>query len=388
MAEKKMAFFSGDLKPCDSAKNIDDDDNKREKKGKKKKKKKKKKKTTLKNKRNFSDIDNAEDVHEEELVVEGIMYNDTMYLLDKRSGIVYSGIRDTDGNLVRVGIWNSLDKNVVVDTTASGIAPQLYPFPVDTADHCETPSKAYEDVDVVLNALSKLMFKNELKQNRLIYDPYFCAGSIISNLNNLGYQNVYNKCENFYTKIEKKQIPMHDILITNPPYSSDHVEKLFQFVSTYNKKRSCFLLLPSYFCQRKYFKLFCEKLKLFFIVPSRRYRYRAPKGGRTNVRKDRKNAPFVSFWYCSLPVYTNDSDRKNIYKKISQYVVKYNIELRLKHEELLQECNNNSKSPPTKQRVSKKPRSLQFYENFNLLPKYLLNDNGSNKKYSNKRRKT
>ena len=368
------------------------------------------------NNNNYNDDNDneEEEEEEEELVVEGIVYNDTMYLLDKRQNVVYSGIRDDDGNLVRIGSWNADDKTVIVDTTTAGTAPQLYPFPVDTADHCETPYEAYEDIDAVLKTTLHLV-NNKSKHDIQLYDSYYCAGSFVEHMKNLGYSNVYNRCEDFYEKIEKKLIPEHDILITNPPYSSDHVEKLFNFISTHNKDKSCFLLLPSYFCQRKYFKSFFQKMKLFFIVPSRRYRYRAPKGGRDSdsMRKDRKNAPFISFWYCALPVNINKNDRKIIYGKIKKSIVKYNMDLQAEHDALVKQQsviisknnssridsssstnNNNMKNKKGKKKkkkqqhnpISKKPRSLQFYESFNMLPNYLLSDHGSNKT-SNKRRR-
>ena len=128
--------------------------------------------------------DDNEEEEEEELVVEGIVYNDTMYLLDKRQNVVYSGIRDDDGNLVRIGSWNADDKTVIVDTTTAGTAPQLYPFPVDTADHCETPYEAYEDIDAVLKTTLHLV-NNKSKHDIQLYDSYYCAGSFVEHMKNL-----------------------------------------------------------------------------------------------------------------------------------------------------------------------------------------------------------
>lgn len=39
----------------------------------------------------------------------------------------------------------------------------------------------------------------------------------------IGFSNVYNKKEDFYKVIENNRVPEYDILITNPPYSEDHV---------------------------------------------------------------------------------------------------------------------------------------------------------------------
>ena len=105
------------------------------------------------------------------------------------------------GNLVRVGSWDPNEKTVVVDSTLTGIAPQLYPFQVDSADHCETPFEAYQDISLVLQLYAESVGKT--KSNLSIYDPYFCAGSVVNNLNTLGYSQVYNKCEDFMKTKER-----------------------------------------------------------------------------------------------------------------------------------------------------------------------------------------
>ena len=170
---------------------------------KKKSKKKKKKRKRAKDDQGFDAVDSnalvsdiCPDDNDDELVVEGIVYNSTMYLLDKRSNIVYSGVRDEEGNLVKVGSWDPNEKTVVVDSTLTGTAPQLYPFQVDSADHCETPFEAYQDISLFLQLYAESVRKSEA--NLSIYDPYFCAGSVVNNLNTLGYSQVYNKCEDFY----------------------------------------------------------------------------------------------------------------------------------------------------------------------------------------------
>ena len=124
--------------------------------------------------------------------------------------------------------------------------------------------------------------------------------------------------------------------MTNPPYSSDHVEKLFQFVSSNNVNKCFVLLLPSYFCQRKYFKEFCEKTNLFFYCSFETIPLSRTKGGRKSdsIRKDRKNAPFISFWYCALPCNTPFGERKKIFEKMKQSLVKYNIEAAARHNNL------------------------------------------------------
>lgn len=41
----------------------------------------------------------------------------------------------------------------------------------------------------------------------------------MDNLKALGFNNVYNKCEDFYSV----ETPDFDVLLTNPPYSGEHV---------------------------------------------------------------------------------------------------------------------------------------------------------------------
>ena len=100
---------------------------------------------------------------------------------------------------------------------ASGTAPS-FPFPTEADDHCESPLHAYEHVVTILKALYR-------RNDSTIYDPYYCDGGVVRNLNNLGFANVYNVKEDCYKVWEQqeKQLPSFDILVTNPPYSGDHV---------------------------------------------------------------------------------------------------------------------------------------------------------------------
>ena len=141
---------------------------KERKKKKKKTKKKKKKRKRAKDDQGFDAVDSHALVsdmcpgdNDDELIVEGIVYNSTMYLLDKRSNVVYSGVRDEKGNLVKVGAWDPNEKTVVVDSTLTGTAPQLYPFQVDSADHCETPFEAYQDISLFLQLYAQSVRKSK-----------------------------------------------------------------------------------------------------------------------------------------------------------------------------------------------------------------------------------
>jgi hypothetical protein len=50
----------------------------------------------------------------------------------------------------------------------------------------------------------------------------------VTRLQALGFSKVYNKNEDFYAAIEAAATPKHHALLTNPPYSGDHVERLLR----------------------------------------------------------------------------------------------------------------------------------------------------------------
>lgn len=66
-----------------------------------------------------------------------------------------------------------------------------YEYPYETVhdDHCETPLKAYQDIQQAVKLLADGLGKTvaELK----IYDPYYCEGNVIKRLNSLGEFGCY-----------------------------------------------------------------------------------------------------------------------------------------------------------------------------------------------------
>ena len=98
-------------------------------------------------------------------------------------------------------------------------------------------------------------------------------------------------------------MPDFDVIVTNPPYSEDHMEKCIRFcVST---SKPWFLLLPNFVYMKDYYKTALTGTgkmipeRVFFVVPENRYQYYTPKG-----RHQKKSAvltsPFLSFWYCHI----------------------------------------------------------------------------------------
>lgn len=187
-----------------------------------------------------------------------------------------------------------------------GIRPQ-YSFQVDDTDHCETPLDAYRNLLDLLDRLSHSLGKD--RSSLVIYDPYYCDGGVKRKLLSLGFKNVINRNHDFYQDIASQSIPDYDVLITNPPYSGVHMEKLLSFASR-NVKKPWLFLLPHFVYTKDYYSRALSKSlreKIYFLVPEARYAYVPPswvnEDGSTAVAKGKtKTAPFPSFWYCYCPI--------------------------------------------------------------------------------------
>ncbi|CAE7384952.1 unnamed protein product [Symbiodinium sp. CCMP2592] len=91
----------------------------------------------------------------------------------------------------------------------------------EAADHAETPLAAYQDVARILHRVAEHLGKDP--ETLRIYDPYYCAGAVVSQLRGLGFLSVYNQPVDCYAAWEALELPEFDVLVTNPPYSGDHV---------------------------------------------------------------------------------------------------------------------------------------------------------------------
>ena len=140
--------------------------------------------------------------------------------------------------------------------------------------------------------------------------PYFCAGGVVSHLAELGFPNVYNRCEDFYAVIAAGREPEFDVLVTNPPYSTspfDHIERLMAFCEA--KAKPYLILQPCYVYLKDYYAAHLaggggsRVPAPFFITPSERYTYRTPKGLRDVKAGALATSPFVTFWYCEAGVH-------------------------------------------------------------------------------------
>ena len=105
--------------------------------------------------------------------------------------------------------------------------------------------------------------------------------------------------EDFYSRASTADLPGHDVLVTNPPYSGTHVPRLLTFCQKHTQ--AWLLLLPSYVVAKPAYAEAAAAMQHapFVCAPRKRYVYWTPKGagrGNPKVRKDGRTSPFVSLW--------------------------------------------------------------------------------------------
>jgi len=178
-------------------------------------------------------------------------------------------------------------------------------FDTDPTDHCETPFEAYRDIEPFLFRIAHSLGKS--KGELSIYDPYYCEGSMVKHLHKLGFRSIYNKNEDFYRVIKERKVPSFDVLVTNPPFSGDHMKKIVQFCV--EQRKPFFLLMPNFVLKKTYFKEIVAAgppsiAEPSFLAPEKAYKFWSP--GRTkfcsrfvaNTRGGVGDAvPFETIWY-------------------------------------------------------------------------------------------
>lgn len=192
--------------------------------------------------------------------------------------------------------------------------PQPLVFEVDEEDHCETAPEAYRDIATVLTQIANSLGIEPAGQLR-IYDPYYCNGAVVRHLNALGFVNVHNANEDCYARWRAGDVPPHDVVVTNPPYSGDHPKWLMDFLVANGKP--WLALMPNWVSMRDYYNTLTQRAALaggspFYVVPLKRYNYWTPRGrradvssggtkakthGHTNAALGVRTSPFISFWY-------------------------------------------------------------------------------------------
>ena len=93
----------------------------------------------------------------------------------------------------------------------------------------ETPLQAYRDIRPLLRSIGKQLGRGR-KADVCVYDPYYCQGTVQRHLAALGFNDVINEKRDFYKDVAEGATPVHDVLVTNPPYSGDHKKRLLRFL--------------------------------------------------------------------------------------------------------------------------------------------------------------
>jgi len=169
---------------------------------------------------------------------------------------------------------------------------------VDMADSVETPVVAYQHIKGFLLQLAESLGKPS--EHLRIYDPYFAEGGTVRRMAEVGFWRVINRREDFYEAVRVGAVPDHDVVVTNPPYSGDHVEKFLTWAVANGKP--WFLLVPNFFYMKDYYSKCIAGSSMLYVAPAKRYTYIASKGvaaasGQLRNKKTAATSPFPSFWY-------------------------------------------------------------------------------------------
>jgi hypothetical protein len=135
-----------------------------------------------------------------------------------------------------------------------------------------------------------------------------CKGAVVDNLKTLGFTTVINQNRDFYGDINKGLIPSHDVLLTNPPYSGDHKQRLLMYLSS--TKTPFLLLLPAYTASKSYWREFADTssnvdMKMQYLMPKHSYNYHHPEGTGKDI------PPFYSCWFIGARACVRATDVSN-----------------------------------------------------------------------------
>lgn len=147
-----------------------------------------------------------------------------------------------------------MDSHSGVKALSRGTSASQHPFEADPHDHAETPFIAHADIAPLLTFLSHALHTPpaELK----VYDPYYCEGAAVDNLAALGFDAVSNENVDAYAAWASGTSPAHQVLVTNPPFSGNHMERFFAYL-TAKRLPACapwMALMPEYVARKAYFR--------------------------------------------------------------------------------------------------------------------------------------
>ncbi|CAM9263308.1 unnamed protein product [Choristocarpus tenellus] len=193
-------------------------------------------------------------------------------------------------------------ERVLASIPSKTIGSLHHPFPTEYGDHFETPMQAYQDVAGILSILAKRLGRR--RKTLRIWDPYYCAGRTPRLLGELGFPLVSHQNEDFYAVVKDGRQPLHDVLVTNPPYSGDHKRRCLEYCAGSGKP--WLLLIPNYVATKDYYREATVGKgpggggEPFYLVPRTRYVFDHPEG------TGNADSPFVGVWFVHAGSYTDD----------------------------------------------------------------------------------
>ncbi|RNF25654.1 methyltransferase [Trypanosoma conorhini] len=185
------------------------------------------------------------------------------------------GAAPQEGRAARVRPRTEHDADADADAAAG---PLSHPFKAEFNDHFETSMEALRDIAVVVEQL-RLLLRPSAPENFVVYDPYYCAGTVVRHWNALGVQRVIHENRDFYKDVAEGKVPLdYDMLVTNPPFSGDHIERLFGYLVA-TKKPFAFLV-PDYTAAKDWYR-----------AAVRRHFTLAPSSGKGDINAPRHARP-------------------------------------------------------------------------------------------------
>eukprot|EP00796_Vickermania_ingenoplastis_P002495 gene2495-1555_t len=131
-----------------------------------------------------------------------------------------------------------------------------HPFKANFNDHFETSSDAIGHIFCVVRELRDLV-RPSAPDRFSVYDPYYCSGAIAKIWERFGVSNFIHENRDFYADIESGSIPAFDMLVTNPPFSDDHIQRLLKFLLDQDKPWA--FLAPEYIATKEWYKKTIEE---------------------------------------------------------------------------------------------------------------------------------
>lgn len=216
--------------------------------------------------------------------------------------------------------------------TTVGHGQPSFAFRACPTDHCETDRRALRHLDVALRRLVVLLApagggegaaKGSAAGNHdcplRIWDPYYCDGAAARHLRAIGFPNVVNRNEDFYAVAAEGRQPAHDVLVSNPPYSGDHIERCMKYCAASGKP--WFLLLPNWVCDKPWYQQMCKAggfpgAAPFFIGPvAKAYTFAMPRwaGRPAHVSDSGQTVPYLISWFVHVP-------KSRLYKDLFRFL--------------------------------------------------------------------